>query len=396
MAPHEGGPPRVVAGLAGAQCASGTDAHVFCGDGSQLEAHLQYWRTNAPELSAVTVHTAGAPSGGIYARAIAVRAWLRANLASYDVVHIHSLWRLLPMFSAIYSRRLRVPYLIAPHTALSPWALDQKRPKKALARVLVWNRLFDAAAGFHALNELEAEEIRDCVGPAGPRAFIVPNGVSLREFPQENRAIDMTIPSGTLGSLGADRPFILFLARLHVMKGPDLLLEAFASIALECPDLQLGFAGPDFGMLETLRRRAAELRLAHRVHFLGQVSGPTKLWLLGKAVCLCQPSRSEGFSLSILEAMASTCPVVISDCCKFPEVAEQGAGIVVPMDISEIAAGLRLYAGDAARRVADGRAARQLVARRYTWEIVCKQAELMYEQVASGRVDDNAMSDAQR
>ncbi len=386
----------MVAGLAGAQRASGIDAHVFCGDGNQLGAQLRYWRDYAPELSAATVHTVGVPSTGMFSRAIEVRAWLRANLASYDVVHIHSLWRLVPTLSAIYARQLRVPYLIAPHTALSRWALEQKRPKKMLARMLVWNALFDAAAGFHALNELEAEEIMDCVGRTGPRAFVVPNGVSLREFPQASQAAEMTTPAGTFGSLDTGRPFILFLARLHVMKGPDLLLEAFALIAPERPDLQLAFAGPDFGMLETLRRRVVELRLADRVHFLGLVSGPAKLWLLGNAVCLCQPSRSEGFSLSILEAMASSCPVVISDCCKFPEVAEEGAGIVVPMAVTDIAAGLRLYASDAARRLVDGRAARQLIARRYTWEIVCKQAEHMYAQVAIGKGNDSATAGAQR
>ena len=394
IAPHEGGPPRVVAGLAGAQRAAGIDAQVFCGDGNLLPANLRYWREHAPEFRDVAVHTACASSNGIVARAQALRAWLRANLANYDVIHIHGLWRLVPTLAAFYARQVRTPYLIAPHTALAPWALAQKRPKKMLARMVVWNGLFKSAAGFHALNDLEAEEITVCVGPTGPPAYVVPNGISLLEFPDQTAATPMPRPASLPVSIGSGG-FVLFLARLHTMKGPDLLLEAFATIATESRDVQLVFAGPDYGMLALLRHRAAELQLSDRVHFLGQVSGASKLWLLRSAVCLCQPSRCEGFSLSILEAMASSRPVVISEWCKFPEVATHGAGIVVPMTIGAIASGLRVYTHDATRRVADGQAARQLIARDYTWGTVSRQTEQMYSQVAKQQLQANARDHSQ-
>ena len=391
MSPHEGGPPRVVAGLAGAQCAAGIDAQVFCGDGSELPAHMLYWRDNAsPEFSAATVHTIVEPANRTYARVMALRRWLRANVTQYDVVHIHSLWRWVPTLAAMACRQMRVPYLIAPHTALSPWALVQKRLKKGLARVLVWDRLFAAAAGFHALNQFEADELLGIGGQPRARIFVVPNGVSLAEFSRPENSNDLGMQAAYQGVKLEGKRFILFLARLHLMKGPDLLLEAFARVANEQPDLQLVFAGPDFGMLEKLRRRTEELQLSDRVHYPGLSSGAAKLWLLNSAVCLCQPSRSEGFSLSILEAMASSCPVVISDRCKFPEVRKFGAGMVVPMAVGDIAAGLSVYASDPARRLADGRAARELIERHYTWEIVCKQAERMYVQAVPPRVEGSA------
>jgi glycosyltransferase involved in cell wall biosynthesis len=165
------------------------------------------------------------------------------------------------------------------------------------------------------------------------------------------------------------------------MKGPDLLLDAFASVARDCPGLQLAFAGPDFGMLERLQQRTAELQLRDRIQFLGLVSGQERLWLLQNAVCLGQPSRDEGFSLSILEAMACRRPVVISDRCKFPDVARHGAGVIVSLSIADIAAALRVYASEPARRIADGRSARLLVERSYTWDLVATQAEQMYMQV---------------
>jgi len=386
IAPQEGGPPRVAAGLAVAQSAVGIDAHILCGDGRSLPDYLQYWQAHVPGFPSANVHTAASRSDNLIARAMALRAWVQANLRNFDVIHVHQLWRLVPTIVASACGRLRVPYLIAPHTSLSPWALAQKRSKKMLARWLSWDRIFKGAAGFHALNELEAQEIRDGMGRHGPPVFVVPNGV----LPAEFVALSGEEPSALsqlLSPPDGPKPFILFLARLHTMKGPDLLLDAFGSLLGDHPELQLALAGPDFGMREMLQRRAAQLRLTQRVHFLGLVSGSDRRWLLRTALCLSQPSRDEGFSLSILEAMANSCPVVISDRCKFPEVGRHGAGLIVPLSVPELAAALHVYASDPARRSADGRAARLLIERDYTWEKVARQTQRMYSEALGARRD---------
>jgi len=390
MAAREGGPPRVVAGLAIAQHAMGIDAHILCGDGRSLPGHLQYWLSHAPGFPAGGVHAPAGRTASLPARAAALRGWLRAHLRDVDIVHIHQLWRLVPTLTAQLCRRTGTPYLIAPHTSLSPWGLAQKKLKKSLARALVWNRNFSGATGFHALTELEAEEIRACLGAATPPVFVVPNGVSLEEFPAGPHAAVAAAAAERLAGAAGNAPFILFLARLHTMKGPDLLLEAFANLAAELPQLQLVFAGPDYGMLGALQGRVAALKLAQRVHFLGLVSGAERLWLLGNALCLCQPSRDEGFSLSILEAMACRCPVVISDRCKFPDVARREAGVIVPTSVPELTSALRVYATHPARRIADGRAARLLIEQCYTWDIIARQAEQMYAEALRRRAEPKA------
>ena len=362
----------------------GIDAQILSGDGRLLPEYARYWQAHAHGFSGQGLHSVPAEAGGLLARALALRAWLRQNLSAYDLIHVHQLWRLVPTLASAACRRMTVPYLIAPHTSLSHWALAQKRAKKALARRLLWNRIFSNASGFHALNDLEAAEIRDCVGPSGPPVFVVPNGVSLAEFSAAPIEQPPFLAQGRLSAADGAKPFILFLARLHTMKGPDLLLEAFALALREQVGLQLVFAGPDFGMLEMLQRRAAELQLLDRIHFLGLVSGSERLWLLQNAVCLCQPSRDEGFSLSILEALAASCPAVISDRRKFPDVARYDAGVIVPISIDEIASALRSYAGNPARRASDGRSGRLLIERSYTWDIVARQDRDMYLQ-ALGR-----------
>jgi len=384
IAPREGGPPRVVAGLLVAQRARGLDAQVLCGDGADLPEHLEYWRAHTPGFAPGAVHAVSGTS--LLDRRAALRRWLRTHLRHFDVLHVHSLWRLVPMLAAGAGRMTGTPYLIAPHTALSHWALAQKRLKKALARWLIWNRILGGAAGFHALNDIEAAEIRSCFGAYAPPIFVVPNGVSLAEF--SGAATALSVPAALEKLLSApegDAPFVLFLARLHTMKGPDLLLEAFAAVAAKHARLQLAYAGPDFGMLAQLRERVARLGLAGRVHFLGLVSGHERHWLLNNAICVCQPSRDEGFSLSILEALACSRPLVISDRCKFPQVAASGAGMVVPLVTAQLAAALDAYVSDPVRRAGDARRGRELIETAYDLEVIARLTEEMYLQAIAGR-----------
>lgn len=368
----------MVAGLLVAQRALGMDAQVLCGDGAELPRYLAHWQAHAPGFAPGAVNAVSAAS--LLERRAALRNWLRAHLNDFDLLHVHSMWRLVPTLAADTSRQLGRPYVVAPHTAMSPWALSQKRMKKAIARWLVWNRILRGAAAIHALNDLEAAELRKHFSGEGPPIFVVPNGVSLAEFAGP---VSASVPPALhmLSSPEGAAPFVLFLARLHTMKGPDLLLEGFAQLAAAHPRLQLAYAGPDYGMLGQLQAGAARHGLTARVHFLGLVSGAERQWLLHNALCVCQPSRDEGFSLSILEALACARPVVISDRCKFPQVGTAGAGIVVPLEIPPLATGLQAYVADSERRAHDGRRARSLVESFYDLQDIARRTEEMYASI---------------
>jgi len=177
------------------------------------------------------------------------------------------------------------------------------------------------------------------------------------------------------------QPYVVFLGRLHLQKGVDVLVDAFAQLRSNGRRCKLVLIGPDYGLLAALQKKIAHYNLSQDVILTGPVFGRLKLSALAGAACFCLPSRQEGFSMAILEAMAVGVPVVISEGCNFPEVAEAGAGIVTQLDASKIADGLEYVLADAPRAALMGTHGRALVQSRYTWPEIAEQMLSAYASI---------------
>ena len=127
------------------------------------------------------------------------------------------------------------------------------------------------------------------------------------------------------------RPYVLAIGTLERRKNLPTLVEAFARVAAEQPDVGARArrrrrrrpAGDRCG-----DRRASAPQLADRVLLTGRVDAPTRAWLLRHARVLAYPSLDEGFGFPLLDAMQLRIPVVASDAGSIPEVAG-GAGAAV-------------------------------------------------------------------
>lgn len=165
---------------------------------------------------------------------------------------------------------------------------------------------------------------------------VIPNGIDAdryRSVPIHDVEARWHIPP--------EAEVVLFMGRIHPSKGADRLVDAFLSIAQRIPSAVLVMAGPDeFGLEQKMRDRVEQSGFASRVIFTGMVSGDDKLDLLARANLFCLPSDGEGFSIAILEALASCTPVLISPDCHFPEVQEAGAGVIASTDPAALATAL--------------------------------------------------------
>jgi len=361
---ENGGLPAVVVHLAVAQRAAGLSTAIACRDSRSLKEHVQWWTSQVLGFPGVEIIPCGLWPPGT-ARAV----------RDFDVVHVHGVWQPLPTLACWQAERSETPVVVAPHGMLSAWSLAHKRPRKTLALALIWERLIRSTTYLHALNAAEAEELRTRF--PGTRAHVIPNGIALDEFADMPAAGEA---ARVVPALRRGRRFVLFLARLHVMKAPDLLVEAFGLLAHSFPDLDLVIAGPDFGMERELRALVERAGLARRVHFPGAIFGRAKLALLKDALCVCQPSRHEGFSVSMLEALACSVPVITTRTANFPEIGSEGAGTIVEPDARSLAAAIARLANDGALREQQSRAARGLILRRFTWGAIEPQTRLLYEQ----------------
>jgi glycosyltransferase involved in cell wall biosynthesis len=370
--PAAGGPPYVATRLAAAQAAWGHDVHILYYDGPR---DSRFKAVDATRHGTALVRHALVPQGPLERwTATGAGQTLRSLIPGFDLVHLHEMWRPLLWVSAAIARRYHVPYVLTPHGMLDPWCLAQKSWKKRMALAFGWRRVLDQAAFLHVLNSDE----RRLLQPLGLTCPVetIPNGVFLDELqpaaPEDFFEKEYGFPG---------EHAILFLGRLHHKKGLDYLVAAVEILHRSLPEKHLVVAGPDEGVRTALARQIQRAGLQNVVHLVGPLYGDQKRAALQSAGCFCLPSRQEGFSIAILEAMASRLPVVISEACHFPEVAAAGAGRVVRLDATEIASALRDVFADHNVRRRMGDLGFDLVRSRYTWPKVAEQCISAYERL---------------
>ncbi len=363
--PAAGGPPRIAAQLAGATARLGHAVTLLSYDGPSVAV-----------ADGVTVERLPVATGRLdRLLGRSARRALDARVGRFDMVHLHDVWTPISRAAMAAAVAAGVPFVLLPNGMLDPWSLAQKRLKKRLVLALGHRRLMGRAAFVHVGNADEDRGVR-LAGVTAP-TVVIPNGVDPAEFDPPPSPASFRAAHPELGG----HPYVLFLSRLHFKKGLDYLATAFAIIAPEHPDVRLVVAGPDDGAGEAFGAAVAAAGLGDRVHVVGPIFSADRYAALAGAALFCLPSRQEGFSVAILEAMACGTPVVVSDACHFPEVAAAGAGEVVPLDAAAVAAALGRVLSDPGR-AAMGRAGRELVLSRYTWPRVAEQLVAAYRRHA--------------
>lgn len=358
-------------GMAMAQSASGLGVRVlFTFDPSQQLDAADDLRNAGLPVTAV-----GPVGGRLLPRHPGTHDALLKELAEVDLVHIHGLWEDVQYRALLAAKQAGRPAVITPHGMFSEWAMNQKALKKKLYLALRLRPQLRTAARLHFATAEEARQASRL--NIGPKTLVEPHGLDLGEFRNPPPAGEFRKKFPQL----AGRPIVMFMGRLHPVKGLDLLIPAFARAGL--PDAVLVLAGPDEGGYEqTVRQMIHANGLDDRVIFTGMLFGSDRIAALIDADLFVLPSYMENFGLVALEALAAASPVVLSDQVNFCDyVRAHDFADIVPCQADALATAIAARMADPARLSRDGQAGRSWALDHFDWSAIARRWHGHYEQV---------------
>jgi len=306
--------------------------------------------------------------------------WLYRNITKYDLVHTHAIFS-YPVLPAYWACQInKIPYVVTPHGMLEPWALAYKSNKKKLYFSLLEKPAIQKAAIIHLIASVEAENVKNL--NLGSPLVVIPNGIHRADFE--------SLPSPEIFYEQfpdtRNKTLIIFLGRIDPKKGLDLLATAFGKVHELFPETHLIVAGQDnIGFLPTAKGYFQAAGCNEAVTFTGMLSGDLKYSALAAARIYVAPSYSEGFSMSVLEGMASGLPCVITTGCNFPE-ADQ-VSCIVDIDVQGITQALIGLLQNPLEAKKMGDRAREFVLENYTWDKVAEKMVSLYSQILNKTIE---------
>ena len=344
--------------LANEQAALGHDVHLWV---ATEERHRDaVIRLSSPATS-LQIHPSAKSSMA------ALIATLDDPTKTPDVVHLHSVFRPVhSLFGSLMHHR-GIPVVHTPHAGLDPTLLRRDRSRKEAYRWLVERRALRRASAVVALQRLEAADVKHFSGRRG-HVDVVPN-------PADRRALERP---GWVPPPSDRPPVAVMLSRYDVLqKG----LDRMVAMAEELPDVEFRVHGAQDknGPEATAALRAAA---PSNVRFLAPVYDEEKYRVLEEASVFLQPSRAEGLSLALLEALAVGAPCAVSTFVdRSLGLDARKAALVLDDDPHAAAAQLGAFLSDDRRVARTAAAGRAFAARECHPDRVCAAYLAIYRRV---------------
>ena len=204
---------------------------------------------------------------------------------------------------------------------------------------------------------------------------------------------DWSIPSGSAKT--EDKVIITTVGNIRRVKGHDVLIKAAATIVQNFPNVSFSIAGdvlePDY--FQELQSLVHDLDLSGRFHFLGSVNDLREH--LSSADIFVLPSRSEGFSNAIVEAMAASLPVVATNVGGNAEAVIDGVtGFIVPSDEpAALSAAITRLISNPSQAQTMGEAGRNLVMEKFTTKAMMSKISACYQNLLAIGASSNQAAD---
>jgi len=279
-----------------------------------------------------------------------------------SLIHLQHVWDPYIHVIAWFARIKGIPYLITPRGMLEPWIMRRNSWKKQLAMFLYQRRDLRKALCIHATCDMEKDNIRN-LGFTQPIA-VIPNGLNLSAIKE------------TKVDFGTNK--IVFLSRIHVKKGIEILLEAWKE--LNSKDWYLEIAGEGDSKYISELESSLKTENITNVKFVGSQYNSDKWSFIQSADLFVLPTYSENFGIVVAEALAVGVPVITTKGTPWQELETHRCGWWIDLTVPDLVKTLNKAINTSPEELKKmGLRGQKLVEDRYDIEIVAQNMKNLYE-----------------
>lgn len=240
---------------------------------------------------------------------------LRTEVQKFDIVHLHFGRQLHDIAVGYFSRIHDIPYVLQAHGAIPRFVAKEGR--KLAYDLFFGNNLLANASRIVAASRMES---RRCEGFGVPSTniSIIPNGINMSEYSRLPQKGEFKRKYGING----DKKILLYLGRIHKIKGLDCLIKAFSMLVrqLNFDDVLLAVVGPDDGYLHDMELLIEKKGMRDYIILTGPLYDRNKLEVYVDSEVYILPSVYESFGITLLEAFACSKPVIASNIDSISEI----------------------------------------------------------------------------
>jgi len=234
----------------------------------------------------------------------------KRHLRDFDVIHLHSARSFQNIVVHHYAKKYGIPYVLDTHGSLPRTVTGGGKFKPMLKRqfdIAFGNRILRNASRLIAETEVGVKEYIQFGASKNKIALIPP--------PFDTEWFSKLPPPGLFRKKHGllDKKIVMFLGRIHLIKGLSFLVESFNELSESRDDVHLVIVGNDDGYQSTLESEIAGLNLSDKVLFTGFLGGQDKLSVLVDADVVVQTSVYEQGAWAPFEAVLCGTPIIVSN-----------------------------------------------------------------------------------
>jgi len=236
--------------------------------------------------------------------------WLKNNIKKYDFVIIDGIWQFHNYAVYKTAKKFKIPYFVFPHGMLDPWFNENyffKKIKKIVYWNLIQHRVLQNAKKVLFTTKIESELAKKSFRPYQINCSVLGYGIEGNPFLKSKKNLFFK----KFKKLEKKR-ILLYLGRITEKKGLDLLINAFNSIREK--GMHLVIAGNSNNRYaKKLKTLINNLKINKFVTWTGPIYNKLKWDAFKAANLFCLSSHQENFGISIVEALSSGTPVLITN-----------------------------------------------------------------------------------